>query len=166
MTRKILVAYSTKRGATREIAEAIGSTLRSCGFLVDVEDVRTAHGVRGYDAVIVGSAIYMGRWRRPAVHFLQRFRRDLRHRPVWLFQDGPLGEDRKDVQQPLPDKVAALARDICVFETVTFGGRLEKDVKGAVAKRVAEKFAGDYRDFDAIRAWAVTVGDTLTPKVA
>lgn len=164
--RRILVGYSSKRGATAEIAEAIGTTLRARGFDVDVQDVRASVDVRAYDAVIVGSAIYMGRWLRPAVRFLRRHRRDLRLRPVWLFQDGPLGDDRKDVDQPLPTKVSSLARMIGPLGVVTFGGRLASDAKGVVAKRVAQRYAGDFRDFDVIEAWAARVAQQLTPHAA
>jgi menaquinone-dependent protoporphyrinogen oxidase len=164
--KKMLVGYSTKRGATAEIAEAIGATLRARGFDVDVRDVRATVDVRAYDAVIVGSAIYMGRWLRPAVRFLHRNRRDLRLRPVWLFQDGPLGDDRKNVEQPLPSAVSALARKIGAFGVVTFGGRLASDAKGFVAKRMAKRYAGDFRDFDVIEAWASHIGRQLTPNAA
>jgi menaquinone-dependent protoporphyrinogen oxidase len=164
--RKILVGYSTKRGATAEIAEAIGTTLRARGFDVDVQDVRTTADVRAYHAVIVGSAIYMGRWLRPAVRFLHHNRRDLRLRPVWLFQDGPLGDDRKDVEQPLPAKVSTLARRIGAFNVVTFGGRLASDAKGLVAKRVAKRYAGDFRDFGVVEAWASHIAEALTPRAA
>jgi menaquinone-dependent protoporphyrinogen oxidase len=164
--RKILVGYSTKRGATAEIGEAIGATLRARGFDVDVRDVRATVDVRAYDAVIVGSAIYMGRWLRPAVRFLKRHRRDLRLRPVWLFQDGPLGDDRKNVEQPLPPAVSTLARKIGSFGVITFGGRLASDAKGIVAKRMAERYAGDFRDFDVIEAWASHIARALTPKAA
>ena len=164
--RKVLVAYSTKRGATAEIAEAVGATLRSHGFEADVRDADSVKDVRTYDAVIVGSAIYMGRWLRPAVRFLKRHRWDLRHRPVWLFQDGPLGDDRKDAQQPLPAKVDALARAIGAFGTATFGGRLRPDAEGVMAQQVAKRYSGDFRDFGAIEAWASEVGRRLTPNAA
>ena len=164
--RKVLVGYSTRHGSTAEIAEAIGRTLRAKGFEVDVSDVGSVADVRGYDAVIVGSAIYLARWMRPAVRFLKRHRRDLRHRPTWLFQDGPLGDELKDVAQPVPGNVATLAREIGTFETATFGGRLAPDVKGFVAKRVAKRYGGDFRDFTAIEAWAAGVAQKLTSHAA
>lgn len=164
--RKVLIAYSTRRGATKEIAEAIGAPLLAKGFEVDVRDVRTVRDVRAYDAVIVGSAIYMGRWLRPAVRFVKRHHRDLHARPVWFFQDGPLGEDRKDVEQPLPLHVGALARRIHALGVKTFGGRLAPDAKGFVASRMAKRYAGDFRDFREIGAWASTVAATLTGRAA
>ena len=161
--RKVLIAYSTKRGATREIAEAIAAPLSLKGFVVTVCDVRAVEDVREYDAVIVGSAIYMARWMRPAVRFLKRHRRDLQRRPVWLFQDGPLGDDRKDVEQPLPRHVAALARQIHVLGIRTFGGRLTSDAEGFIASRMTSRYAGDFRDFSAVGAWASGIATTLSP---
>ena len=71
MSKKVLVAYATKMGATATIAAAIGSELRAAGHQVDVHEIGAVLAVSEYDAVIVGSAIYKGRWRTEAVRFLR-----------------------------------------------------------------------------------------------
>ena len=84
--QRLLIAYGTKHGATAEIAEAIGTTLRQAAFEVDVVPAGRVTSVDPYAAAAVGSAVYMGHWRSDAVHVLQR--RELRERPVWLFSSG------------------------------------------------------------------------------
>src|ERR671931_1695108 len=57
MTR-VLVAYATKMGSTRGIAEAIGEELQKRGLRVDVENVVEVSTLNAYDAVVLGSAVY------------------------------------------------------------------------------------------------------------
>ncbi|MFI5042859.1 MAG: flavodoxin domain-containing protein, partial [Acidimicrobiales bacterium] len=62
----MLIAVSSKHGSTREIAESIATTVRQAGIEVEVVDAEHVESVAPYDAVIVGSALYFGRWRGPA----------------------------------------------------------------------------------------------------
>jgi menaquinone-dependent protoporphyrinogen oxidase len=154
MGSKVLVAYATKEGSTAEIAEAIGRTLREAGLDAEVSPVTEVADVSPYRAVLVGSAVYMMRWRREAVRFLKRHRTALAERPVWLFHSGPLDRDPEHAEQPLPRNLRALAEEIGAHGVTTFGGRIREDAKGFAASKVAKNAAGDYRDWDAIRAWA------------
>jgi menaquinone-dependent protoporphyrinogen oxidase len=162
MSRTVLVAYASKMGSTAEIAAAVGDELRRCGHQVDVRDVAEVSSVAGYDAVIVGSSLYLWHWRPQAVQFLRRFADELCDRQVWLFHSGALGKD-KDAPQELPAAVAALVRRIGGHTAVTFPGRLElKTAKGFMARRMARgEEAGDYRDWEQISRWAQQVGEAI-----
>ncbi|MCL4505492.1 MAG: flavodoxin domain-containing protein [Chloroflexi bacterium] len=92
MNNKVLVAYATKYGATAEIAEKIGQTLRSAGLQVDVVPANKVGNPGAYDAVVLGSAVYVGGWRKEAVAFLEANEAALKTRPVWFFSSGPTGE--------------------------------------------------------------------------
>ena len=81
---KILVAYSSKYGATAEIAEKIGQILRQADFQVDVLHVKNIKDATLYNAIILGSAAYMFRWRPDAVSFLQKRQGLLAEKPTWL----------------------------------------------------------------------------------
>jgi menaquinone-dependent protoporphyrinogen oxidase len=163
MSRRVLVAYASKMGATAEIAEGIGAEIRQHGHVVDVLDVRQVRSIAGYDAVVVGSAIYTGRWRPEAVHFLRRFADALRTRQVWLFHSGPVGP-HADRQQAMPKKVRRLAQRIDATPATTFAGRLEPDTaKGFLARRMAAtELGGDVRDWDLIGAWAQDVAAAIS----
>ena len=63
---RVLVTFGSKHGATAEIADVVAETLRACGLDVDCVDAGDVERLDGYDAVILGSAVYMRRWRREA----------------------------------------------------------------------------------------------------
>src|SRR6266540_6285422 len=106
---RALVAYATEMGSTREIAEAIGDEIARTGIEVDVVPAAGVTDVRPYQAVVVGSALYMGRWRRPAVLLLKRHTAVLRDRRVWLFHSGPIGKADQVEAQRAPANVRKLA---------------------------------------------------------
>jgi menaquinone-dependent protoporphyrinogen oxidase len=162
VSKKVLVAYASKMGATASIAAAIGDELRAHGHSVDVLDVAGVKDVAPYDAVVLGSAIYIRRWRRGAVRFLRHNIEALRQRQVWLFHSGPVGPD-KDEDQAMPSSVRRLAQEIGATPAVTFAGRLEPaTAKGFLARRLAAgNLAGDARDWDKIRAWAADISAAI-----
>jgi menaquinone-dependent protoporphyrinogen oxidase len=153
---RFLVAYASKMGSTREIAEVIGAELLAAGHDVDVAAAGAVRSVDGYDAVVLGSAVYTGRWRPEAVRLLRRHQAALRDRQVWLFHSGPCGAERGQEPVEPPRAVARLAEQISAVPPVTFGGRLEpRTAKGFLARRMATgPLAGDFRDWDLVRRWA------------
>jgi menaquinone-dependent protoporphyrinogen oxidase len=160
---KVLVAYASKMGSTAEIGDALAERLAAAGLDVDRRSVGDVGDVDAYQAVVLGSAVYLGRWRSDALGFLKRFGRGLSRRPVWLFQSGPLDDstDREDV--PLPRRVDAVARAIGVRGHVTFGGRIDPEhADGFMARRMVDGGLGrDFRDFDRVRAWADAIATEL-----
>jgi len=162
---RVLVAYSSKHGATAEIAEAIGRTLGAAGLEVDVRQARRVRSLDPYRAVVLGSAVYAARWRRDALRLLQR--PQLRERQVWLFSSGPVGEDAGDPQQlerfTRPQRVQELAGAIGVREHVVFGGLVGEDA-GFIRKKMARKIPSelrDRRDWEQIEGWARSIAAAL-----
>ena len=156
----VLVAHSGRHGGTRQIAEVIADELRETGLTVDVRDAADVATVDGYAAVVVGSALYYHRWRPDAIRLLERHARALGERPVWLFHSGPCGPGAATHQVGLPANVALLAARIDAERTATFGGRLDPaTVRGLIPRLMASGHrAGDFRDWDRIKAWARDVG--------
>ncbi len=169
-TDRLLVAYSTKHGSTAEIAAAIAKVLRTCGLGVDVQRARRVRGLEPYRAVVLGSAVYAGRWRNEALRLLGRA--ELRERDVWLFSSGPVGEDKGDPQQierwTRPQRVQRIAADIGAHDHVVFGGCIADDA-GFVRKKMARGLAPelrDRRDWEEIDAWALSIAAALKKPVA
>ena len=160
---RVLVAYSSKMGSTAEIAEAIGDELRKSGAEVDVSDARTALPPLEYDAVVLGSGVYAGRWLKPARRYLKQNRRQLAGRPTWLFQSGPIGRGDQTARTEASGKVISIANELGIEPPVVFGGNLDPArAKGRIAKWVANSdAAGDYRDWGQIRGWAASIAQRL-----
>ena len=161
---KILVAFATKMGATKGIAEEIAGELNRTFDDVQISDAAAALDVAEYDAAIVGSALYASRWRPEAIALLTRLSERRRDIPIWLYQSGPCGP--KGVTGPVnaPRRVERLAVILGAGAPTTFGGRIESaTAAGFLARRMAKgPMAGDYRDFDEIRRWASRIAAALT----
>jgi len=169
---QVLVAYATKYDATAEIAEKIGEVLRQAGLRTDVLEVDDVDDLSSYQAVVLGSAVYIGKWRKEAVKFLKANEKTLAERPVWLFSSGPVGEGDPvelldgwrfpEAQQDIADRIQP--RDIGVFH-----GMLDVKKLNAVEKWMIKNVkspVGDFRDWEAITAWATAIADALKEEIS
>jgi menaquinone-dependent protoporphyrinogen oxidase len=162
---RVLVTAASKHGATNEIAEAIGAELETRGLEVTVAPVQDVEAIDGYGAVVLGSAIYSGKWLKPAKEFAARQAAALASVPVWLFSSGPIGS-------PPPDDPAdrrqgdELAKAIGARDHRLFAGRLDRkglSLLERAAVRAAKLPDGDFRPWDEIRTWAVGIAAALRP---
>src|SRR5512138_2454666 len=122
---RVLVAYGSKHGGTRGLAEMIGAALVRDGLEVDVVPASKAAAPTDHDAVIVAGALYANRWHRDASRFVRRHATLLLTHPVWLVASGPLDDTARSGQLPPVRHVAKLAELVSARGQVTFGGRLE-----------------------------------------
>ena len=161
----VLVAYATKYGATREVAEAVAAALRGHGADVKVRAAGEAIDVDRYSAVVLGGALFYFRWHRDAKRFLTHHRAALVRLPVAVFALGPLGdsaEEMKDAREQL-DGILAKSPWLSPASVAVFGGRLDParlrfpDANPAMKKLPA----CDLRDWDAIQDWANSLPTTL-----
>ena len=159
---RILVTAATKYGATAEIAAAIAEVLDDHGLEATVLPPEQVQGVDGYDAVVVGSAVYAGHWLKPARELIEGHAGALAGRPVWLFSSGPVGDPPKPEEDPVD--VADLLATTGAREHRIFAGKLvrkqlsfpERAIVSAL--RVPE---GDFRDWTEIRRWAAGIADAM-----
>lgn len=159
---KILVAAASRHGATFEIAERIGSRLRSAGHDVDVVRLPDSVEVSGYGAVVLGSAVYMGRWLEAARELVQLNHQALSLRPTWLFSSGPIGDPPKPGEEPV--EVGELAAKVRAVGHRVFAGVLDRQRLGFAEKAVVRALRapeGDFRDWVEIDAWATRIAEQV-----
>jgi len=162
MSNNVLIATASKHGSTYDIADEIARVLSRRGFHVADKPIDEVGDVDGYDAVIVGSAVYAGRWLPEALAFVNRHAARLGTRPLWLFSSGPIG----DPPQPQgdPQGVAVMVESTRAKEHRLFAGLLDPDRLGLGEKVIVGMLRaprGDFRDFPAVAAWAEQIADTL-----
>ncbi len=146
---KILVAFATRNGSTREVAGAIAGTLRAADCAVDLRPAREVREpVAGWDLVVLGAPIYSGRWHSDAHRFLRRHRNELANVPVAVFGMGPRSGAEEGWQRSRGQLDRALAKRgwLAPVTIAVFGG------VDPPKRRPAER--RDLRDWEAIRAWA------------
>ena len=163
MEQKILVTYASKHGATAEIAKRITSFIAQHGSEVETVPVDKVTSLVGYSAVVLGIALYMGRWRREAVRFLNRNAVELSKRGFWLFLSGPTGAgDPVDLLKgrEVPPSQHALLDRIHPRDIAVFGGALQPGKLGGFEKWIIDRVkapAGDFRDWTAIESWSRSI---------
>ncbi len=166
---KVLVAYASRHGATKGIAERVAQTLERRGLAVTLEQADRVRQAETYDAFVVGGCAYMFHWARECTAFVRRNEHALAGRPTWLFSSGPLGTDLVDEKgrdvmvTTRPKEFDELAERVHPRDQRIFFGAWDP---GAKPVGLMERFvglmpaaknampAGDFRDWPAIEAWA------------
>lgn len=166
--KRVLIAFASKRGSTAEIAQAIADTIREQGLSVDCREAGEVRSLQGYDAVVLGSAVYIKRWRHDGKDFLGRHASQLARLPFWVFSSGPVGDPDapSDPDWLEPPKIIERASALGARGHVVFGGRLPPHPRGpierAMARGIPERYQ-DRRDWEEIRAWANGVAAEVRP---
>jgi menaquinone-dependent protoporphyrinogen oxidase len=171
---RALVSAASKHGATAEIAQEIGQVLREAlqergvggdeDVVVDVRPAEEVASVDDYDAVVLGSAVYAGHWLESARELAKHHAEALSEMPTWLFSVGPIGDPPHPDPEEDPVDVAAILEATEAREHRVFSGRLDKRTLGFAEKAIVMALRapeGDFRDWEAIRAWAREIATAL-----
>ena len=120
-----------------------------------------------YKAVVLGSAVYIGMWRKEVTAYIKKYAKSLAERPTWIFSSGPTGQgDAVEMMKgwiipgalkPVIDSIKP--RNITVFHGATNEGKWNFLEKLAIKNVKAP--LGDFRDWDAITAWANSIAAEL-----
>jgi menaquinone-dependent protoporphyrinogen oxidase len=165
---KVLVTAASMHGATTEIAQAIGRALSEQGLTATVLPPQDVASVEEYDAVVIGSAVYVGHWLDAAKDLVNRCRDGLVTRPVWLFSSGPVGDPAGKLARAMdtdPADVVGIRVATGARDHQMFAGRLDRKLltrPQRVSLLVFRGLEGDFRDWAAIRQWAVSIAQQLT----
>ena len=155
----VLVAYASKHGSTQGIAEQ----LRQLGKEAEARPVEEVTDPGSYEAFVIGSAVYYGSWLKEATEWVHHHQAVLAGHPVWLFSVGPLGTEVRDTEQQ-PKEMTEFRETIRPREQHIFFGALDHSHL-SFAERVMVKAVrapeGDFRDWEAIDAWAASIAHNL-----
>jgi menaquinone-dependent protoporphyrinogen oxidase len=163
---KVLVTAGSKYGATSEIARHIAERLGSDDLNVVWCAPSESGDLGGYDAIVLGSAVYVGHWTAEAMDLARAIGRLDPKPPVWIFSSGPVGDPPKPVEDPVDvTEVLDLTK---ARQHHLFAGKIDKSKLSfgekaiLIAVRATE---GDYRDWDAIDRWAKSIAAELAKEV-
>jgi menaquinone-dependent protoporphyrinogen oxidase len=171
---KALVVYASKHGFTKGIAEFIADKIRQNGVETVAQEADQVKTLADYDAFVIGSAVFMGKWMKEAREFVTHNQSELARRPVWLFSSGPVGTEVKDkkgrdiVEASVPKDIAEFKKIINPRDHHVFYGGVDSKKLGiggwfirrlpAADKALVE---GDFRNWNEIEAWANSIARQL-----
>jgi menaquinone-dependent protoporphyrinogen oxidase len=167
MCKPILVAYTTRHGSTQEVAEVIAATLRGQGFPAEAQPATSISSLAPYDAVILGTALYMGFLHHDAKEFLRNHHEALQHRPAAFFALAPVYAEDRDWVAATEQARRELAR-FPWFVPVShqiFAGTYHPGTASSpfqFVPSIHDTTSADHHDWDAIHAWTY---DQLIPSL-
>ncbi|MBN2762022.1 MAG: flavodoxin domain-containing protein [Bacteroidales bacterium] len=170
MDTQILITYATKHGSTAEISEKIGEILHQSGYSTDVLSADQVTNLQSYKAVILGSGVYAGQWLKKAARFLKANEKTLAGQMVWIFSSGPTGKgDPLELLKGwrIPASLQPVADRIKPKDITVFHGNNDEEKLSFFEKRILKLVkapSGDFRDWDAIAAWASGIAGELKGK--
>jgi menaquinone-dependent protoporphyrinogen oxidase len=169
---RVLVVHASQFGATKGIAERLTAVLCRAGIAASTYPVTGLAALDGVDAVVLGSAVHGGHWLDDATRFVYRHQVALKGMPVWLFSSGPVGDRAVRAKQPEPKEVGAFRVMLSPRDHRVFAGAYDRETADFSHMGLGEKLAGrlmpegDWRDWDAIDAYAEEIARALVPTAA
>jgi menaquinone-dependent protoporphyrinogen oxidase len=165
MTARILVAYASRKGSTAGIAQAIGKELTLEGYTVDVSEMKSVASLAGYNAVVIGAPVYTGKVSGDVATFVSASREELSRLPVAGFVTGiaPVYPKIGDMKEFIDQLITALAPIRPVAVTM-FAGSIDAIRLNFIERSLTSLMkvpTGDFRDWDAITAWARTLAGKM-----
>ncbi|MBN2402429.1 MAG: flavodoxin domain-containing protein [Spirochaetes bacterium] len=163
---KILVAYASLAGSTAEVADFIGRILSDNGAVVDVKPLKEVGDPAGYSAVVLGSAIRRGKVLQEVMDFIKANKPKLENIPVSYFIVCMTLKEKSEENYKKADAyLDPLRAEIKPVDSGLFGGKVDFSkldfMEEMIIKYFIKESEGDYRDWDAIKTWAIE----LLPKL-
>lgn len=177
MRTQVLVAYCTRSGSTAEVAEAIGQKVREAGLAVEVKAIAEVDAIAPGTQVVLGTAIYIGRFPKEFHQFLTRFEPELAKVRPWVFVLGPTEKERKQFAAAEEQARKELSRHVSLHpaDMRVLGGKFDPaHLKLAFPMSLIMKVPGnplrrlpatDIRDWEWIHRWAQAIAEEIAARV-
>jgi menaquinone-dependent protoporphyrinogen oxidase len=159
---KVVIATGSRHGSTRDIGDRLAETLTGMGIDAVSCDVSEVMSLEDVDAVVIGSAVYMGQWTAEARDFVDRFRGEFLVTPTWIFSSGPIGDPPMPEGEP-PAHIQ-MREKVEAEDDRVFPGALDRDNLGLGEKLIVKVIGakeGDFRPWDEIDEFAREIGHAL-----
>lgn len=169
VSRTAVVAASSRHGSTAAIATRLAGVLAkhlSDQWTVEQVDPSELERFDDADAVVLGSAVYLGHWMHPAAKALGHVK-DAPLLDLWLFSTGPVSDQPSENDRVI--KADKMVETGCAVEHMVFAGSLDVSSLGRwerIVIRAVHAVSGDRRDWEAIDAWGESIATQLTHAVA
>lgn len=163
---RVLIITASKHGATADIGRAIADVMTREGLETMIAEPDRVGDLESTDAVVLGSAVYAGRWMKTMRQLVEREGEELATRPVWLFSSGPIGDPPKPEEDPVD--VAPIIEATGAREHRIFSGKLDRKALNFGERAIANAFKvpdGDFRDWHEVKEWALGIAQELKAKV-
>lgn len=163
---RLLVCTASKHGATADIGRAIADVIAGEGIEARVSEPDDVSNLDSVDGVVLGSAVYAGRWMKSMKELVERQGDELARRPVWLFSSGPIGDPPKPEEDPVD--VAPIVEMTGARQHHIFAGKLDRKALTFGERAIVTAFKvpdGDFRDWEEIKDWALGIAEELKTKV-
>jgi menaquinone-dependent protoporphyrinogen oxidase len=162
-----LIAYASRYGSTRGVAERIAAKLGERGNRVELRPVSEVNGVSAYSAVVFGSAVFNQIWTPEAEAFVHRNESALASRPVWMFSVGTFGDRKRLIGRLMtrePRGIATILERIHPRDYRVFAGLIDRHQWPFASRLFHHALGGrlgDNRDWPEIDAWAEGIAESL-----
>lgn len=165
-SKPVLITYATWSGSTAEVAEYLAKSFAQAGIPVVLQPMKAVKTVNEFSAVILGTAVRIGKIHRDASKFVRRHQRELGDLPTACFVVCMTAKD------PTPENQTTTAGYLDQL-----GGSLKPQSKIAFAGvwrasafpfplnrilRASQMEEGDYRNWEVISAW----GDEIAARLS
>lgn len=165
---RILIAYGTSEGQTAKIAEYVADVVRDHGHEADTADLKDADvTLEGYDGVVVGASIHMGKHEKYVEDFVRSSRAALEGMPSAMFSVSLAAHGDTDEAEGYVDGFEELT-GWHPARVALFGGALLYTQYGFVKRRLMRRIAREkpgelgtdtsrdyvYTEWDGVRTFA------------
>ena len=153
---QVLIIHASKYGSVEEVARYVACDRAGRRRSVRCLAARDAVDLEGYDLIVLGTGLYMGRPHRDARRFLHDHHAALAHQPFAVFALGPLSNEPEEKEKVRPQLEHALDHypELDPAAIAIFGGVIDHEKLSFPFNHMPE---GDHRDWDEIRRFALSL---------